>query len=102
PCYGAAAVYMKLKRYQLTHYLLFLAPTSFLAFLSICCVWLLAFFSCQCLVCQSLVKNATHREIKSFAIVPKTLVKPEALFIKVAEHMKRLDRNIGAFDTALQ
>src|SRR6516162_6444433 len=43
-----------------------------------------------------------HDFEKSIPVIPKSFVETEALLVEVSEHMKRLNADVGSFNTALQ
>lgn len=60
-------------------------------------------FSNQTLIGQSLVGYASKRQYEAARVIQSfAIVETKRLLIKVSEQVKRLDRNIGAVDAALQ
>ena len=54
------------------------------------------------IVCEPLANDPANRDAKALSIGHLAIVKPKALFIKVAEQMERFDRNVGAVESALE
>lgn len=60
------------------------------------------FLSSQLAIRQTLSNNTMHRSQEAVGIVTKSLIEAKRLLVQISEHMKRFDRNVGAFNTALQ
>jgi hypothetical protein len=57
----------------------------------------------QCIVSESLADDSRKQQLEAVEIGSVlTVVKPERLFVNVAEQVVRLDRNVGSIDTALE